>query len=243
MRNRQNLIPVYYRLAEDIKQQIESGQLKAGDMIPTEGQLGELYGISRMTVRQGLGLLAEAGLIETIKGKGSFVHRPKLSQLVINLHNNGAVNGEQFRYKLLGVKLARSSNDFVKELGLPPEAKVILLRRILYKDDHPVAVEEKYLPYLRGKPLLETQLEFADFPEVVAKHQDSVPVRNEMVISVAVLTPEQAVLLEEEAFAPAMVIKQIIFSNEDQPLGISHMVCHKDRFHLNATSYPYSGKL
>ncbi len=38
-------------------------------MIPTEDQLGEMYGISRMTVRQGVALLTEAGLIETIKGR------------------------------------------------------------------------------------------------------------------------------------------------------------------------------
>lgn len=236
------LMPVYYRLAYDIKLDIESGKLKQGDMIPTEEQLGELYGISRMTVRQGIALLTEAGLIETVKGKGSFVQLPKLNQLIINLRNASASDGGPFRYKLLSVRMVHdNSNSYFQQLGLAPADKVILLRRLLYSGDMPSAIEEKYMRYLRGKPLLETQLEYADFPEVVAKHQDSVPVRNEMVVSVDTLSPEQADLLETEPHQPAMVIKQVIYSKDDVPLGISRMVCHKDRFHLNATSFP--GKL
>lgn len=236
MRTNKNLIPVYYRLADDIKRQIEAGELKDGDMIPTEGQLGETYGTSRMTVRHGLALLAEAGLIETVKGKGTFVRRPRLNQLVIDLQESAAIGAEKYRYKLLGVKLIRDEH-YVKELKLAHDGRVFLLKRILYKENKPVAVEEKYLPYLRATPLLETQLEYANFPEIVAKHQEMVPVRNEMIISVDVLTAEQAGLLEAEANTPALVIKQVIYSKDDAPLGISHMVCHKDRFQLKATSY------
>ncbi|BBB91106.1 MAG TPA: GntR family transcriptional regulator [Methylomusa anaerophila] len=242
MKSRENLIPIYYRLADDIKQQIESGELKHGDLIPTEAQLGEKYGISRMTVRQGIGLLTEAGLIETVKGKGSFVTRPQLNQLVIDLKRTGAGN-VVLKYKLLEVKLVRDKPDFISELGFAGNSKVIGVKRLVYKDDRPAAIEEKYLLYQKGSPLLETQLEYADFPELVAKHQDSVPVRNDMVISVDALSPEQAKLLETEQDMPALVIKQVIFSNEDKPLGISLMVCHKDRFTIQATSYPLSRRL
>ena len=230
-------MPVYYRLAYDIKLQIESGKLKEGDLIPTEEQLGEKYGISRMTVRNGISLLTEAGLIETIKGKGSFVRLPKLNQLIINLHNTSIANNELIRYKLLNVKMAHDNHSYVQKLGLSPDDKVIQLRRLLYKDDMPSAIEDKFMRYLKGKPLLETQLEYAAFPEVVAKHQDSVPVRNETIISVDVLSVEQAELLETEPLQPGMVIEQVIFSKDDVPLGISRMVCHKDRFHLNAISF------
>jgi GntR family transcriptional regulator len=242
MRSRENLIPVYYRLADDIKQQIESGVLKNGELIPTEAQLCEQYAISRMTVRQGIALLAEAGLIDTVKGKGSFVTRPRLNQLVIDLKNSG-VNKEQLRYKLISVNLIRNNLELTQELGFTGESNVITVKRVLFKEDLPVAIEEKFLRYQKGKPLLETQLEYADFPELVAKHQDSVPVRNDMVISVAALSAEQAKLLEADEVLPALVVKQVIYSKEDKPLGVSVMVCHKDRFELKATSYPLSGRL
>ncbi|MBP2664631.1 MAG: yvoA 2 [Firmicutes bacterium] len=195
-----------------------------------------------MTVRQGIALLAEAGLIDTVKGKGSFVTRPRLNQLVIDLKNSG-VNKDQLRYKLISVNLIRNNLELTQELGFTGESNVITVKRVLFKTDLPVAIEEKFLRYQKGKPLLETQLEYADFPELVAKHQDSVPVRNDMVISVAALSAEQAKLLEADEVLPALVVKQVIYSKEDKPLGVSVMVCHKDRFELKATSYPISGRL
>ncbi|MBP2634529.1 MAG: yvoA 2 [Firmicutes bacterium] len=242
MRNRENMIPVYYRLADDIKQQIETGILKDGDLIPTEAQLGEQYGISRMTVRQGIALLAEAGLIETVKGKGSFVTRPRLNQLVIDLKNSASGKAE-LHYKLIGVNLIRNNLKLARDLGFDGDTNVIAVKRLLIKENLPVAIEEKFLLYQKGKPLLETQLEYADFPDLVAKHQNSVPVRNDMVISVSALSVEQAKLLEAEEELPALVVKQVIYANEDKLLGVSVMVCHKDRFELTATSYPLSGRL
>lgn len=241
MRTRESLIPVYYRLADDIKHQIETGVLKDGDLIPTEAQLGEQYGISRMTVRQGIALLSEAGLIETVKGKGSFVTRPALNQLVIDLKNN--VGKAQLSYKLINVNLIRNKPDLANELGFAGEGNIITVKRLLIRENVPVAIEEKFLRYQKGKPLLETQLEYADFPEVVAKHQDSVPLRNDVVISVTALSVEQAKLLAANEGLPALVVKQVIYAKEDKPLGVSIMVCHKDRYELKATSYPISGRL
>lgn len=242
MRSRENLIPVYYRLAEDLKKQIESGELKDGDLLPTEAQLGEKYAISRMTVRQGLALLAEARLIDTIKGKGSFVTRPRLNQLVIDLKHSVASNG-QLRPKLLAVNLIRNNPELANDLGFTGESNVITVKQLLFNESMPVAIEEKFLRYQKGKPLLETQLEYADFPELIAKHQESVPVRNDMVISVATLSADQANLLETDEALPALVIKQVIYSKDDIPLGVSITICHKDRFELKATSYPISGRL
>ena len=239
MRARASVIPAYYRLADDLKRKIESGELKPGDGLPTEGNLAEAHGISRMTVRQGLALLLEAGLIETVKGKGSFVSRPCLNRLVIDWEIGVRLNGQEYQYKLLEVKIIRPDGEIGQILGLLPEQKMFQLKRVLLQEDQPVAIEERYLPYIKGKPLLENHLEYADFPEMIAKHQECLPVKNDMDISVALLTPEQALQLGEPPQSPAMQVRSIIYSSTGKALGVSLLVGHQNRLHLRATSYPY----
>ena len=64
-------MPAYFQIADDLSIEIEAGSLRPGDLIPSESQLCERYGISRMTVRQGLNLLSDAGYIHSVAGKGS----------------------------------------------------------------------------------------------------------------------------------------------------------------------------
>lgn len=56
-----------------IKDMIRSGALEKGDLLPSENKLAQQMGVSRVTVRWALKQLAEAGIIQTRKGKGSMV--------------------------------------------------------------------------------------------------------------------------------------------------------------------------
>lgn len=76
-----------HRLRQQIEQQlldgIVSGRLTDGDKLPPEGQLAEMFSVSRSTVREALSGLAQAGLIEKSVGAtgGSFVRRPDSRRL------------------------------------------------------------------------------------------------------------------------------------------------------------------
>src|SRR5580704_15573312 len=65
--------PVYRQIAEDLREQIESGQLKPGQQLRTEIELREHYSASRNTVRDAIKLLTTLGLVETRPGQGTFV--------------------------------------------------------------------------------------------------------------------------------------------------------------------------
>lgn len=58
---------------ECIKYKIRSGEFRQGSLLPGENKLAEEMGVSRVTIRQALKQLAEAGIVETHKGKGSVV--------------------------------------------------------------------------------------------------------------------------------------------------------------------------
>jgi DNA-binding GntR family transcriptional regulator len=65
----------YRRIAEDLRRQIESGELEPGDVLPSEAMLVEGYGVARGTVRQAFADLSRNNLIETRHGKGRLVLR------------------------------------------------------------------------------------------------------------------------------------------------------------------------
>lgn len=64
---------LYEQVLEQIKGMIAQGTYQKGDMLPSEKELTEMMGVSRITVREALRLLSESGFIETRKGKGSFI--------------------------------------------------------------------------------------------------------------------------------------------------------------------------
>lgn len=73
MIDRNSPMPIYYQLKQIIKQQIDDGELEAGDKLPTERELCDLYQISRAPVRQALADLVKEGCIYRQAGVGTFV--------------------------------------------------------------------------------------------------------------------------------------------------------------------------
>lgn len=64
---------LYEQVIECVQGMIEQGVYKKGDLLPSEKDLMEMVGVSRVTVREAMRILSEAGVIRTVKGKGSFV--------------------------------------------------------------------------------------------------------------------------------------------------------------------------
>jgi GntR family transcriptional regulator len=68
--------PLYRRIADDLRVQIETGQLEPGSQLPPEEKLGELFKASRNTIRDAIKFLISLGLVETRAGQGTFVVDP-----------------------------------------------------------------------------------------------------------------------------------------------------------------------
>jgi GntR family transcriptional regulator len=76
--DRRSFVPLYYQLQEILKEQIESGHWQPGDSLPSEPELAQRFGVSRVVVRQALAILEDDRQIVRIRGRGTFVAQPKL---------------------------------------------------------------------------------------------------------------------------------------------------------------------
>jgi GntR family transcriptional regulator len=76
--------PLYRQIAEELRRQIEAGELARGTRLPTENEFQKQYSASRNTIREAIKYLAVMGLVETRPGQGTFV-AAELGPVVVNL--------------------------------------------------------------------------------------------------------------------------------------------------------------
>lgn len=67
--------PKYILLVNWIKEKIDSKELRPGSRLYSENKLSAMFGLSRQTVRRAIGVLEAEGLVERVRGSGTYVGR------------------------------------------------------------------------------------------------------------------------------------------------------------------------
>ncbi|TKJ44633.1 hypothetical protein CEE35_07290 [Candidatus Aerophobetes bacterium Ae_b3b] len=76
-------VPYYYQLEQLLRERVENGEWKPGDILPSEAELCSTFRVSRTVVRQALNKLCQDGIVYKEKGRGTFVAKPKLQEKFI----------------------------------------------------------------------------------------------------------------------------------------------------------------
>ena len=79
--NRQEKTPLYDLIEQNLRENILRGQLKLGEAVPSEWELADLYGVSRLTVRTALDNLTRQGWLIRRHGVGTFVSHPNVTEI------------------------------------------------------------------------------------------------------------------------------------------------------------------
>lgn len=66
---------VWQQLADDLRSEMESGELAAGSRLPSGPEVAEIYGVSRVTAAKAMNHLRELEWVVIVNGKGTFVRR------------------------------------------------------------------------------------------------------------------------------------------------------------------------
>jgi len=139
---------LHKRIRTDISERILSGAWPPGHRIPFEHELMTEYGCSRMTVNKALGPLAESGLIVRRRGTGSFVSRPRIHSVVLDIPDIPAevtARGEPYGYELISRRSRIAGRRELEELGLDAPVEVLQLRCLHRASGRPFALEERLI--------------------------------------------------------------------------------------------------
>src|ERR1700751_4036311 len=148
MSTKANGIPAYRRIQGQIRQVIQTGELKPGDLVASERELARRHSVSLMTARHALASLEREGMVERRRGVGTFVAAPKIhfNKLMSYTEQMGSRRLTSAS-KVLMVEVIDDEEDATARLSLAQRSRVLKLERLRHAaGGDPFALETCYLP-------------------------------------------------------------------------------------------------
>ena len=144
--DRSSATPLWAQVCDDLRRRIAHGEFESG--FPGELSLTEAYDVSRHTIREAMRVLREEGLIRRERGRGTTLDRRRIAQPMGTLYSLFDTLTEQGVQQSSTVRrLARTVNSVVATtLGLPGDADLIVLERLRFADNEPLALDTSWMP-------------------------------------------------------------------------------------------------
>lgn len=206
----------YYEIvAADLQRSIRKGDLGPGDMLESENALSRRYATSRVTVRKSLALLEKAGYVKPRRGKGYFVCEPAHQSFSFKFVETPDGFETSYHY----IHAMRADERVSAELGLALGQMVLGICRIISKDGRPVAVDYKFIPHEKGKPLIESEIDYAILPDIAAAKAGPFAIHTVMEIGAEMPDEEVCVLLGCTTNVPVLAIRRRLADLDGNPVG------------------------
>ena len=216
-----------------LRARILDGTYPALARMPSESELGDMFGASRITVRHALGQLQRDGLIFTLQGKGSFVARPKAYQNVSRLMGfaeSMATHGYEVLNELLSLQSVEADSQIAARLQVTDGTLVTEIRRLRLLNREPVSLEITYVHETLGRRLAQADLVTRDIFAIIENDCATALGHADLAIDATVADEELAQALHIEAGAAVMRIERLTHDSAGRPIDFEYLFFRADRF-------------
>lgn len=238
-----NSIALYLQVEATLKEMIEGLVYSPGERIPSERELAEQLGVSRMTVRRAIENFIQRGLLERRSTSGTFVRQPQVYRRVGEdvamgltqlLREEGAVAGS----KLLGFEVMLAPLKIAEKLAIRIGVPVCMIRRLRSANGKPFCIETSYLPQELVPDLCDEDLNKpqASLYSLLENRYGIRLVRNQETLNMSYATHEEAQLLELKEGDPVLLLKSVVFDEHDRPVEYLKSVNHPGRVIFSSRS-------
>ena len=201
--------PAYQHLRRTLQHAIENGELRPGQALPPERELGKSLDLSRVTVRKAIAGLVADGVLLQRQGSGTFVAERivrSFSQLT-SFSDDLRARGLDPKSVMLDRGSGAATPDEAMALNLSPGTQVARFYRLRTAAGQPLALERSSVPLaLLSDPALVRDSLYAAFAE-----RDVLPVRALQRLRAIALDAEQARLLQQPEGSPGLLIERRSF--------------------------------
>jgi len=199
-------VPLYAQLVRQLMENIQNGDLKPGDRLPSERELAEALNISRITARLAITDLLDNGLLYREQGRGTFIAYSKrrsiqgFTSFTEDMLSRGFTPSSKV-LKSEVITLDKSDEN----LKLSAGEKYIHIYRLRMADGAPVALQSNFLPYDLCPGLENEDINTSLF-QVLKKKYFIRPAWTEAEVNAWSATVDEAKLLELEPNEPVLVV-------------------------------------
>jgi GntR family transcriptional regulator len=216
-----SFVPRYYEIEQALRARIAA--LEPDEPLPSDAQLCDEFGVSRMTARNAVQRLVQEGLVYRVPGRGTFVadggshrHAGKLVGFSDEMRRLGRTPSSRVLERR--VRAARAGER--RRMRLPAGARVVSLRRLRIADGEPIAVEHAVLPDDVAESVLAADLEQGSLHEALVA-AGRIPTAGRGTVAVASATAEDARLLGVRRGSPLLVEQRLILDERGAPLELT----------------------
>ena len=232
--------PLYLQVLEEIRSRVSEGEWVRGEQVPSERQLAELLGVSRITVRHAVRLAAAEGLVEQRRGVGTFVGTPERVEqdlsAVRSFELTLAEQGYLASTEILEAGTLISDLTLAGILRTDPATPVHNLRLLGRGDSTPVVYYDSYFAPALGREMVraahELQGEGRAFSTLDLYRHGSVervPMMLSQTIDAVSASAELAEHLAVLEGSPILAIESVM-SDDDGPLEFRRAYYRADRY-------------
>lgn len=245
--DRHSLLPYYHQLKQVLLAEIERKHLGPGDRLPGDHELCATYDVSRTVVRQALAELESEGVIERVKGRGTFVAQPKtaegLAQSLTGLYEDVAARGSHLRSDVLRLEVVPADDQVAADLKLTPGDPVIVLERLRYVDDEPWVYAVTQLPARLAPGLVDEDLTNQSLYALLEDKFGVRLVRGRRSIGAAVANAALARRLGVRRGAAILVLRSTSEGEDDRPVEtfVAYHRGDRSRFEVELTRSSRAG--
>jgi GntR family transcriptional regulator len=231
--DKNSFTPMYYQIQTHLLKAIRSGQLNAGDALPSEEELSRVYGVSRMTSRHALQSLTSQGFASRHRGRGTFVILPKVEKDIAHLSGFTAemlALGMKAASQVLAATTISATADIASQLRVEFGAPVFKLCRLRSADGLPMAIEESCLSLDRFPEINKIDFGRISLYETLRnRYEIKISLADEILESRAA-SRHEAELLGIPLRSSLLMISRILWSGEGKPIEVAHSLYRGDRY-------------
>ncbi|MBV1774999.1 histidine utilization repressor [Burkholderiaceae bacterium DAT-1] len=141
-------MPAYLEIKRYVLEEIESGRLRAGDLVPSENELARRFDVARMTVNRAIRELAAEGVLTRTQGSGTYVSATKHASTLVEIRSIAdeiRARGNDHEAQVLSLGEVKADAVIAREMQVEERTKVFHSVILHLENGQPIQLEERWV--------------------------------------------------------------------------------------------------